>query len=244
MSPTENLFSSSQTIDQLSLTEAVSTMIDSNNQAVKAVKTSAYVIEKGVVEIHDRLKKSKFGRLIYVGAGTSGRIGVQDGVELYPTFGWPQERVDFLIAGGKDALLRPIENAEDQTTKLTEKLNKLKVNYFDVIIGLAASGNTPYTNKIIELSRELGALTIGISNNPSGSILKSSEIGICLDTQGEVVAGSTRLKAATSQKICLNTISTLVMVKFKRVKNGQMTHLIATNEKLRERKKRIFNNNN
>ena len=216
-------------------------MIDSNNLAIQAIKSVIYDVEKAVINIYERLNKSNTGRLIYVGAGTSGRIGVQDGVELYTTFGWPQERVDFLIAGGIDALIAPIENAEDMTPSSADKFYELNISPDDVIIGLAASGNTPYTNKVIEMSRELGALTVGISNNPFGLILTNSEIGIFLDTQGELVAGSTRLKAGTSQKICLNTISTLVMVKFKRVKNGQMTHLVATNEKLRIRKKRIFN---
>ncbi len=241
ISPTEKLFTSKQTIDQLPLSEALSMMIDSNNLAVQAVKSVVYDIEKAVIKIYQRLKKSKTGRLIYAGAGTSARIGVQDGVELYPTFGWPQERLEFLIAGGVDALIRPVENAEDQVLSLTEKLNNLNINSNDVVIGLAASGNTPYTNSIIEISRTLGALTIGISNNPFGLIAEKAEIGIILDTQGELVAGSTRLKAGTSQKVCLNTISTLVMIKFKRVKDGQMTHLVATNKKLRERKKRISN---
>ena len=169
---------------------------------------------------------------------------MQDGVELYPTFGWPQERVNFLIAGGKEALLRPIENAEDEIRFSKQQLEKLKVNSDDVIIGIAASGNTPFTNNIIELSRKRGALTIGIANNPEGIILKTSELGIFLNTKGELIAGSTRLKAGTSQKICLNTISTFVMIKMKRVRDGQMTHLVATNQKLRERKNRISNNIN
>jgi len=179
--------------------------------------------------------------LIYAGAGTSGRIGVQDGVELLPTFSWPQKRLDYIIAGGKKAILKSIENAEDDTHQAIDMVLKKSVSSQDVVIALAASGNTPFTCKILEEANKIGALTIGISNNPNGNLLKFADSKIILDTKEEVIAGSTRLKAGTAQKICLNIISSLVMIKMGRVKNGKMSHMLPTNQKLRDRKIRIDN---
>ena len=164
------------------------------------------------------------------------------GVELYPTFGWPKNRAVFLIAGGEQALLRPVEDAEDDKNDALVKVNELKICSSDVILGLAASGNTIFTNEVILQSKLLGALTIGISNNPSGKILKNANLGIYLNTGPEVLAGSTRLKAGTSQKITLNLISTLLMSKLGRIKNGRMTYMIVTNKKLKKRKKDMEKN--
>ena len=176
--------------------------------------------------------------MIYVGAGTSGRIGVQDGVELYPTFNWPKERLDFIIAGGIKSLLSSIENSEDDL-KLAENDVKKEISYEDVVIGLVASGNTPFTCKVLEKAKSTRSLTIAISNNPEGKILDFGDHKIILDTKEEIIAGSTRLKAGTSQKICLNIISSMVMIKMGRVKNGLMNKMVPTNEKLRIRKKII-----
>jgi N-acetylmuramic acid 6-phosphate etherase len=181
----------------------------------------------------------KKGRLIYVGAGTSGRIGIQDGVELFPTFNWPKNRLDYVIAGGNSAILTAVENAEDNIILAKDIVIEKKINSQDVVIGLAASGNTPFTCKVMEEANDKKALTIAISNNPNGKILKFGMVKIILDTKEEVIAGSTRLKAGTAQKICLNIISSMVMVKMGRVKNGIMCHMVPTNKKLRERKLRI-----
>ena len=179
------------------------------------------------------------GRIIYAGAGTSARIGLQDGVELLPTFNWPKERVDFIIAGGNEAILNAVENAEDDMMEATKDTSKKLINSEDVVIGLAVSGNTPYTCKVLEESNKKGALTIAISNNPKGEILNFGQCQIILNTREEVISGSTRLKAGTAQKICLNIISSMVMAKMGRVKNGIMSHMVPTNEKLRQRKLRI-----
>ena len=244
LSPTEKLLINKKPLDRLPLTEALSVMVQSNNDVIEAVNLVLSDIEKIILTIYQRLFNTNDGRLIYAGAGTSGRIGVQDGVELYPTFGWPLERVAFLIAGGQRALTASIENAEDDVIASKKKVKALKVNSNDIVIGLAASGNTPFTNNVLEESKKVGALTIGISNNPDGIILKTAEMGLLLNTNSELIAGSSRLKAGTSQKICLNIISTFILIKMNRIKDGQMTHLIATNQKLRERQKRILNNNN
>ena len=158
---------------------------------------------------------------------------------MYPTFNWPKERLDFIIAGGINALLNAIENAEDDTYSAEKIAEDKMIFHEDVVIGLAASGNTPFTCKVLEKAKNQNALTIAISNNPNGEILKYGHHKIILNTKEEVIAGSTRLKAGTAQKICLNVISSMVMVKMGRVKNGRMNEMVPTNAKLRLRKKLI-----
>ena len=189
-------------------------------------------IELAINQIYDHLVINTKGRLIYVGAGTSGRIGVQDGVELFPTFNWPKHRLEYILAGGNKAIFNAIENAEDDTLKAVEATSEKFINSQDVVIGLAASGNTPFTCKVMEEARKKGALTIAISNNPKGHLLKFGQVQIILDTKEEVISGSTRLKAGTAQKICLNIISSMVMTKMGRVRNGMMSHMVPTNKKL------------
>lgn len=238
---TERTYKKSKPIDHLSSTEAIALMIKEQKDASQGVYKAMKSIEIATDKIYEHLKSSSKGRLIYAGAGTSGRIGVQDGVELLPTFGWPQKRLDYIIAGGKKAILKSIENAEDDTSQAIDKILKKSVSSQDVVIALAASGNTPFTCKVLEEANKKGALTIGISNNPNGNLLKFADSKIILDTKEELIAGSTRLKAGTAQKICLNIISSLVMIKMGRVKNGKMSHMLATNQKLRDRKIRIDN---
>ena len=239
LSPTESIDNSLQTIDKLSPYDALVKMLSSHEYAVKAVQKNLAEIERAVYKMHSILQKSKTGRIIYAGAGTSARIGIQDGVELYPTFGWDPKRLEFIIAGGKMALTKPVENAEDSVEQAIKQFDDLNVNKNDIIISIAASGNTPFTCTVVESASKKEVTTVSLSNNPDGKILLSSEFKIILDTGPEVIAGSTRLKAGTAQKICLNLISTSLMISLNRVKNGQMSHLVATNFKLRERKKRI-----
>ena len=238
---TERTYKKSKPIDHLSSTEAIALMIKEQKDASIGVYKAMKSIEIATDKIYEHLKSTSRGRLIYAGAGTSGRIGIQDGVELLPTFSWPQNRLDYIIAGGKKAILQSIENAEDDTHQAIEAILKKSVNSQDVVIALAASGNTPFTCKILEEAKKRGALTIGISNNPNGNLLKFADSKIILDTEAELIAGSTRLKAGTAQKICLNIISSLVMIKMGRVKNGKMSHMLPTNQKLRDRKIRIDN---
>ena len=233
---TEGLFLKTLPIDRLNDAEALKLMINEQINAGLCIKKILPEINKVVVAIYNQIRSSKHGRIIYSGAGTSGRIGVQDGAELYPTFGWPKERFKFIIAGSNEALIKSVENAEDNITDAKKQVKQIDISKFDIVIGLAASGNTPFTCKVLELAKRKGALTVAISNNPDGNILTFGTYKIIINTQQEVIAGSTRLKAGTSQKICLNLISSLVMIKLGYVKNGNMINLIPNNKKLRDRK--------
>ena len=241
---TELLYEKSKPIDHLSLFDGLSLMIKEQKNAALEVKRSIKSIEHAIEAIYKHLTLNSKGRLIYVGAGTSARIGVQDGAELFPTFNWPKERLDFIIAGGIDALLNAIENAEDDTYLAEKNVEDKLIFHEDVVIGIAASGNTPFTCRVLEKAKNKNALTIAISNNPNGKILEYSDHKIILNTKAETIAGSTRLKAGTAQKICLNVISSMVMVKMGRVKNGMMNEMVPTNEKLRLRKKKLINSIN
>jgi N-acetylmuramic acid 6-phosphate etherase len=242
ISKTELLYKKSKPIDHLSISNGISLMVNEQKDAAMVVKNVTDSIKLAINQIYERLMLSNEGRLIYAGAGTSGRIGVQDGVELFPTFNWPNSRLDYIIAGGNKAILKAVENAEDDILAAKAVISKKTINSNDVVIGLAASGNTPFTCKVLEEADKKGALTIAISNNPVGYILKFGQVKIILDTQEEVISGSTRLKAGTAQKICLNIISSMVMVKMGRVKNGVMNEMVPTNKKLRIRKKFISSN--
>ena len=239
ISKTELLYKKSKPIDHLSVGKGIALMVKEQKDAAMAVKNVTDSLELAINQIYERLMLHSKGRLIYAGAGTSGRIGVQDGVELLPTFNWPDSRLDYIIAAGNKAILKAVENAEDDVLAAKEAISKKFINSNDVVIGLAASGNTPFTCKVLEEAGKKGALTIAISNNPDGYILKFGHATIILDTQEEVILGSTRLKAGTAQKICLNIISSMVMIKMGRIKNGIMSHMVPTNEKLRNRKLRI-----
>ena len=236
---TELLYKKSKPIDHLSISDGILLMADEQKEATIEVRKASKSIEFAINKIYDHLMFNTKGRLVYVGAGTSGRVGVQDGVELFPTFNWPKDRLEYIIAGGNKAILNAVENAEDDILQAEEATLKKFINSQDVVIGLAASGNTPFTCKVMEEACKKGALTITISNNPKGKILKFGQAQIILDTKEEVISGSTRLKAGTAQKICLNIISSMVMIKMGRVKNGIMSHMVPTNEKLRNRKLRI-----
>ena len=226
-------------IDELNNEKALRIMLENHFKAFKAVKCALNSIELSVTEMVSLLSNNCKNRIVYVGAGTSGRIAVQDGVELYPTFGWPVKRVKFIIAGGTKALTKSIEGAEDLKGKNVVEIVKNKIKANDIVIGLAASGSTTFTIEVIKLANKIGALTIGLSNNKNSELEKHSKIPIILDTGSEIVAGSTRLKAGTAQKICLNLISTLVMTRLGKVKKGMMNNMIPTNKKLMLREKLI-----
>ena len=236
---TELLYSKSSPIDHLSISEGITLMVKEHKNAAEDVSKTSKSLELSINKIHKHLISNSNGRIVYVGAGTSGRIGIQDCVELFPTFNWPKERLDYIIAGGNKAVFNAVENAEDDILDAKETISNKSINSEDVVIALAASGNTPFTCKILEESVKRDALTVAISNNPNGKILNFGKCKIILDTKEELIAGSTRLKAGTAQKVCLNIISTMVMIKMGRVKNGIMSHMVPTNEKLRQRKLRI-----
>ena len=179
------------------------------------------------------------GRLIYAGAGTSGRIAVQDGAELMPTFGWPSDRTVFALAGGAGSLISAVEDAEDDFDDGAAQIVAANVAKSDVIIGVSASGSTPFTLGAVRAARSRGALTIGLACNAGSPILEASEHPLLLATGGEVLAGSTRMKAGTAQKIVLNLLSTAVMIRLGHVYKGQMVDMRATNAKLRIRAEKM-----
>jgi len=213
--------------------DVLSALYEGQLSAVAAVRSALPAIASAAEAAVEHLRGG--GRLIYVGAGTSGRIGVQDGAELPPTFNWPDDRVVFLMAGGEGALLRAVENAEDSVDDGRVRIREAQVGPSDVVVGVAASGTTPFTVAALQEATALGAQTIGLSNNAGAPILTVCTHPILVETGEEVVAGSTRMKAGTAQKIVLNLFSTLVMIRIGRVYRGLMVHMRATNAKLRRR---------
>ena len=241
-SPTEDLNQKYLPIDKLTIKKSLRSMLEDQKKAIRAVEEQINQIEKILKVLTNHYKNKNDARIVYCGAGTSARVAVQDGVELYPTFGWSRKKIEFVIAGGKQALTRSIENSEDDIKSAKERVKKINLSENDVVIGLAASGNTPFTCEVIRQANLQKSITIGISNNPNGEIIKISDYHIILNTKAEVVAGSTRLKAGTAQKICLNVISTILMTKLGFVKDGYMINLVPSNKKLRKRKKLILKN--
>lgn len=212
--------------------------IEGQMAAIAAVRAAAPQIEAAAEAVTARLRAG--GRLVYVGAGTSGRLGLLDGVELIPTFDWPAERVVYLLAGGEGALLRAVEGAEDDREAGRRDIADANVTADDAVIAIAASGSTPYTLAALEAGRAKGALGIAIANNLGAPLLAAAEFPILLDTGTEAIGGSTRMKAGTAQKATLNLLSSLVMTRLGRVHDGYMVDLRATNEKLRRRSEQML----
>ena len=208
-------------------------MIEGQFAAVAAVRAARSAIEDATRAMEQRLVDG--GRLVYVGAGTSGRLAVQDGAELMPTFSWPQERLLLLIAGGNQALTQAVEGAEDEAEHALALVKSHKIGSGDVVIAAAASGTTPFTLACLRGAKAAGALTIGIANNPDTALLGESDYPIFLDTGAEPIAGSTRMKAGTAQRITLNLLSSLLMIRLGRVYEGLMVDVQATNQKLAKR---------
>lgn len=225
-------------IDAWEPAEILEAMIEGQFSAVAAVRAARPAIEQAALAIARRL--SGGGRLIYVGAGTSGRLAVQDGAELAPTFSWPADRLLLLIAGGEDALLRAVEGAEDQASRAVELTRRHEVNEADVVIAVAASGTTPFTLACLREARRSGALTIGIANNRDTPLLQDADHAIFLETGAEPIAGSTRMKAGTAQRIALILLSSLIMILFGRVYEGLMVDVQASNKKLIRRSEKIL----
>ena len=224
-------------LDEYETRHLVDAFIDDQALAAAAVRRAAASIAAAVSAAVPRLESG--GRLVYIGAGTSGRLGLLDSVELYPTFSWPPERAVALLAGGRDAVYRAVEGAEDDRESGARDLRAIEVTPKDVVLLLAASGATPYVMGALAAARAAGALTIGIANNPGAPVALEAEIGIVLQTGHELVSGSTRLKAGTAQKIALNTFSTAVMVRMHKVYGNLMVDLKPTNAKLVQRAIRL-----
>ncbi len=224
-------------LDTWPAVDQVKALYEAQLAAVAALGPALSAIALAVEQAAPRLRRG--GRIIYAGAGTSARIGVQDGAELLPTFNWPSEQVAFAIAGGEAALLRAVENAEDSAEDGSRRIDEIGVGANDVVIGIAASGATPYTLGVVKTARSRGALTIGIANNPGSQLLAISDHAVLIDTGEEPIAGSTRLKAGTAQKVALNLFSTAVMMQLGKVYRGMMVHMLPTNEKLRHRSEQM-----
>lgn len=220
-------------LDQWPTAIAVEAMLEGQLAAVAAAKAQVGAIAAAADAAAARLGSA--GRLVYVGAGTSGRIAVQDGVELYPTYNWPRQRLVFLMAGGLAALTESAEGAEDDADAGRREIDDAAVGPSDVVIGVAASGRTPYTVAAIKAARALGALTIGISNNRDALLFSAAEHGLVVETGAEIVAGSTRMKAGTAQKVVLNLFSTATMIRRGLVHQGRMVNMRVSNEKLLQR---------
>jgi N-acetylmuramic acid 6-phosphate etherase len=213
-------------------------LIEGQMAAVAAVRPALAAIQAAAAAIEVRLRQD--GRLVYAGAGTSGRLAVQDGAELIPTFNWPQDRLLLLMAGGKDALLRSAEGAEDEIEQAARLVQHHLIGPADVLIAVAASGTTPFTLGCLRNAKQCGAITVGIANNRSAPLLEEADYPIWLDTGAEPIAGSTRMKAGTAQRVTLNLLSTLTMIRLGRVHQGLMVDVQAINAKLVVRSESIL----
>lgn len=233
MLKTETPSSQHPDLDLYELPQLISAFVEDQLEAVAAVRAAGPQLALAVAAALPRIKAG--GRLVYAGAGTSGRLGVLDSVELYPTFSWPRERAVALIAGGRDAMFVAVEGAEDDREQGARDLQAVVIGPNDVLLALAASGGTPYVLGALEAARAAGALTIAFANNAQAPVTAAAEIGITLDTGPEVISGSTRLKAGSAQKMALNTFSSSLMVKLNKVYGNLMVDLKATNAKLLRR---------
>ncbi len=224
-------------LDRYDTATLVDAFVADQAQAALAVRAAGAQLALAVDAAVPRLRAG--GRIVYVGAGTSGRLGMLDAVELLPTFSWPRDRAPALLAGGEGAMFLAVEGAEDSREQGAADLLALQPTAHDVVLLLAASGGTPYAVGAAVAARAAGALTVGIVNNPGAPLAAACEIGVVLDTGPEVISGSTRLKAGTAQKIALNSFSSSVMVRLHKVYGNLMVDLRASNNKLVARALRL-----
>lgn len=224
-------------IDRLSTLEMLAVINREDMTVARVVQDALPSIVEAVEAIVSAFQQG--GRLIYVGAGTSGRLAMLDAVECVPTFGTTPELVQAVIAGGERALTSAVEGVEDQTLVGREDLLALNLSVNDVVVGIAASGRTPYVLSAIEAANEVGAITIGVACNVPSKLLDIARIRIAAPVGPEVIAGSTRLKAGTAQKMILNMLSTASMIKLGKVYGNLMVDVQVTNEKLLRRAQRI-----
>ena len=224
-------------LDRYDTAALVEAFVADQALAALAVRAAAPQLAAAVDAAVPRLRAG--GRIVTVGAGTSGRLGVLDSVELHPTFSWPRERAPALLAGGAGAMFVAVEGAEDDAAQGAADLAALQPQANDVVLLLAASGATPYALGAAEAASAAGALTVAIVNNPGAPLAAACELAVVLDTGPEVISGSTRLKAGTAQKIALNTFSSSVMVRLHKVYGNLMVDLRATNAKLVQRALRL-----
>jgi N-acetylmuramic acid 6-phosphate etherase len=231
--PTEQISPRFVDLDSWSTSDMLDGMYEGQLAACAAVRQALPSIGAAVDDAVPALERG--GRLVYVGAGTSGRIAVQDGTELPPTYNWPNDRLVFVMAGGMKALLQSSEGAEDRSEDGSRAIIDGMIGSDDVVLGVAASGTTPFTVGALRTASERGAVTIAVANNRDAPLFAVARHAILVETGTEVVAGSTRMQAGTAQKIVLNLFSTAVMVRLGRVYRGLMVNMRARNAKLRRR---------
>ena len=224
-------------LDSMPTEEMARLVIAANYDAVRAAELAAPDVARAVDAISGAFERG--GRLFYIGAGTSGRLGVLDASECPPTFGVPYEQVQGIIAGGPERMFRAGENEEDKYERGVEAIRERGVEATDVVVGISAAGNAAFVVGALEYAKSQGCVTVGICNNPDTAVLRVSDIPILLDTGAEVLTGSTRLKAGTAQKVVLNALTTCAMAKTGKVYENMMINLAPSNEKLRRRVIRI-----
>jgi N-acetylmuramic acid 6-phosphate etherase len=234
--PTEGRLPASAGLDLLATRDLVELLVRDQSEAVAVVRAQATTLTRVVEAIVERIGRG--GRVHYVGAGTSGRLGVLDASEMPPTFGTPAALVCAHIAGGDRALREAVEGAEDDGDAGAHEMHAHAAPD-DVVLGISASGAARYVVAALESAREIGALTVAISSSDASALVAAADLAIVLPTGAEVLSGSTRLKAGTAQKIALNTISTAAMVRLGKVHDNVMIDVVATNEKLRGRAQRL-----
>ena len=220
-------------LDAWPMTWAMEAMWEGQLAAIAAVGRALPAITEATNAATEAL--GDHGRLIYVGAGTSGRVAGQDGAELTPTFAWPQERVKFVMAGGENALLASVEGAEDDVADAVRQIDAAHLSPHDVVIAVAASGTTPFTVTALQQAGIYRAVTVGVANNRDTALITSAKYPVLIETGPELIAGSTRMKAGTAQKVVLNLISTGIMLRLGRVYRGMMVNMQMTNAKLKRR---------
>lgn len=225
-------------LDRMSVRELLEDINREDRKVAEAVGREIPKIERLVERLVERMRRG--GRLFYIGAGTSGRLGVLDASEIPPTYGMPNTLVIGLIAGGDRALRNPVESAEDDERKGWDELLAYKVNERDTLVGIAASGTTPYVIGALREARKRGLLTASISCNPDSPVAHEAEIAIEPVVGPEFVTGSTRMKSGTAQKMVLNMISTTAMIQLGRVKGNRMVNMQLTNQKLVDRGTRMI----
>lgn len=238
MLDTEERNYNTKNIDKLTTVEMVKLINNEDKKVALAVEKDLNNIANAIDLVYEQIKLG--GRLIYIGAGTSGRLGILDASECPPTYGVNFDLVQGIIAGGKEAIFKAKEGAEDSKDFAVEDLRSVGFNNKDVLIGIAASGRTPYVIGALEYAKEIGAKTVSLCCVKNGKISKHSDVAIEVVTGAEVITGSTRMKAGTAQKMVLNMISTGVMIKCGKVYGNFMVDLKPTNNKLVERAKLII----
>lgn len=227
----------SMNIDQLSALEIVTLMNQEDRQVPLAIEAVLPQIAQAVETIVSAFQQG--GRLIYIGAGTSGRLGVLDASECPPTFGVSDEMVKGIIAGGEFAIRYPVEGAEDNQSAAIDDLCAIKFSAQDVLVGIAASGRTPYVLSALNYAKQLGAITISIASNPHSAMAKIADIAIDTVVGAEILTGSSRLKSGTAQKLVLNMLTTTSMILLGKCYENLMVDVQASNEKLKARAIRI-----